>query len=111
MASPSRSGSAARYTSSHFAGGGFEFVDEFLLAFDDFVVRLEAVFDIHREIALGQILNMTEGSFDDKLLAQVFVDGLRLRRRLHDYQSFWHIELSECGALRRVNVNDCRITQ
>jgi hypothetical protein len=72
-------------------------------------VRLEAVLNVHREIALGQILNMTEGSFDDKLLAQVFVDGLRLCGRFHDYQSFWHIELSECGALGRVNVNDCWI--
>jgi hypothetical protein len=62
----------------HFARGCLEFGDEFLFAFDNFVVRFEAVFDIHREIVFGQILNMTEGSFDDKLLAQVFVDGLRL---------------------------------
>src|SRR4051794_31361400 len=36
---------------------------------------------------------MTEGSFDDVLLAQVFIDGFRLCRRFHDYQSLWHKEI------------------
>jgi len=54
-------------------------------------MRFEAVFDIHREIAFRQIFNMTEGSFDDKLLAQVFVYGFRLGGRFHDYQSLCHI--------------------
>src|ERR1051325_6901361 len=40
---------------------------------------------------------MSERSFDDVLLAQVFIDGLRLRRRLHDYQSLWHRILSRRG--------------
>src|ERR1700744_1534966 len=39
---------------------------------------------------------MTEGSFNNKLLAQVFVDGLRLCGRFHDYQSFCH-RLFTCG--------------
>jgi hypothetical protein len=33
------------------------------------------VFHVHRKIPLGEIFNMTEGSFDYKLLAQVFVAG------------------------------------
>ena len=51
--------------------------------------------DIHREIAFGEIFNMTERSFDDVIFTQVFVDGLRLCRRFHDYQSFWHRRLSK----------------
>ncbi len=97
MASPSRSGSAARYTFLHLPGGLFQLGDELLLAFDDFVARLETVLDVHRQVSLGKILDMAERSFDDILLTQVFVDGFRLCRRLHDYQSFCHMKLSECG--------------
>ena len=79
-------------------GGLFQLADELFLAFDDFVARFEAVLDIHRQVLLGKIFDMTEGSFDNELLAQVFVDGFRLCRRFHDYQSFCHITF-ECGAL------------
>ena len=82
---------------STFLAACFSSCDELLLAFDDFVVRLEAVLDIHREILLGKIFDMTERSFDDVLLAQVFVDGLRLCRRFHDYQSFCHMNLSDAA--------------
>ena len=53
---------------------------------------------------------MTERSFDDVLLTQVFVDGFRLGRRFHDYQSFCHRRLSKRGALRRM-LGETRITQ
>jgi hypothetical protein len=53
--------------------------------------ELESALDIDCEVLLGKILNMAERSFDNVLLAQVFVDGLRLRRRFHDYQSLWHM--------------------
>ena len=49
----------------HLLGGGFQLTDELLLAFDDFVTGFKIMFDIDREIALREILNMTERSFDD----------------------------------------------
>ena len=49
----------------HLLGGGLQLRDELLLAFDDFVVGFEIMIDIDREIVLGEILNMTERSFDD----------------------------------------------
>ena len=52
----------------HLFGGGFQLTDELLLAFDDFVTRFKIVIDIDREIALGEIFNMTERSFDDVML-------------------------------------------
>jgi len=91
----------------HLLGGLFELGDELLLAFDDFVPRFETVFDIDCQVLLGKVLNMSERSFDDKLLAQVFVDGLRLCRRLHDYQSLCHRILSDCGRLCRDDSDDC----
>jgi hypothetical protein len=57
------------------------------------------VFHIDCQIALGEIFNMTERSFDYELLTQVFVDGFRLRRRFHDYQSLWHRENSHYGTI------------
>jgi hypothetical protein len=75
----------------HLLGGVFQLRDKFLLAFDYLVMRLEIRFHIHREVAFREIFNMTERSLHYELLAQVFVDGLRLRRRFHDYQSFCHI--------------------
>ena len=68
----------------------FQLGDELFLTFDDLIARFEAVIDVDREVLLGEIFDMTEGSFDYKLLAQVFVDGLRLSGRFHDYQSFCH---------------------
>jgi hypothetical protein len=44
---------------------------------------------------------MTERSFNNVLLAQVFVDGFRLCRRFHDYQSFCHILTIQFGGQRR----------
>ena len=50
---------------------------------------------VDRQILLGKIFDVPERSFDDVLLAEVLVDGFRLRRRFHDYQSFCHMKTSE----------------
>ena len=76
-------------------GGLPEFLDELLLAFDHLVARLETVVDIHRQVPLGKIHNMTERSHNHELLAQVFIDRLCLSGRFHDYKSFCHRKLSE----------------
>jgi hypothetical protein len=52
-------------------GGSLELADELLLALDDFVARFETVLDIYRQVLFGKVLDMTEGSFNYELLAQV----------------------------------------
>ena len=58
MASPSRSGSVARYTVSLSLASFFQLIDELLLALDGLVVGLEVVLDIHAQLALGQVPQM-----------------------------------------------------
>src|ERR1039458_325408 len=45
-------------------GGLLQLVEKLLFTVDDFIPRLEAVFDVHRQIFLGKILDMTERGFD-----------------------------------------------
>ena len=54
--------------SSTFLAACFQLRDQLLLAFDDFVMGFETVLDIHREILLGEILDVTERSLDDVML-------------------------------------------
>ena len=64
-------------------------------------IDYEAFLDIHRKILFGQVFDVSQRGFYDEIFPEVFIDGLRLCWRLHDYQSFWHRKLSKCGALRR----------
>ena len=50
--------------------------------------------DIHGQVFLREILNMAQRRFDDELLTQIFIDGFRLDRRFHDYESFRHKKTS-----------------
>ena len=79
----------------HPSGGLFQIGNELLLPFDDLIPRLETVVDVHRQVSLGEILDVAERSFHYKFLTEILVDGLRLCRRLHDYESLWHMKLSE----------------
>ena len=45
---------------------------------------------------------MAQRSFDDVLLTQIFIDGFRLNRRFHDYESFRH---------KKTSNQPCRIPQ
>ena len=58
--------------------------DNFLFAGNDDVFRFEVIVDVDSERALRQILHVAERSFDSEALAQIFLDGLRLGRRLDD---------------------------
>ena len=58
--------------------------DNFFFAGNDDVFGLEIVVDIDTERALGQIFHVAERSLDSKALTQIFLDGLRLGRRLDD---------------------------
>ena len=65
-------------------GCGLQFLDDLFLAFDLFVYRLKVVVRIHAQLALRQILDVTQRRFDDVILAQILIDRRRLCRRFHD---------------------------
>ena len=58
--------------------------ENFFLAGNDDVFRLEFVVDIDAQRALGQVLDVPKRSFDDEALAQILLDGLRLGWRFDD---------------------------
>ena len=67
-------------------GSLFQLVAQLTLAADVDIFRCKIVFDVHTQTAFGQITHMTHRSHDLIALAQIFLDGLCLCRRLHDYQ-------------------------
>ena len=56
----------------------------------DDVFGLEPGIDVHAELALGQIADVSHRRDDLEVAPQVFVDRLRLGRRLDDHQSLRH---------------------
>ena len=48
------------------------------------VLGLETILNIHPESTFGQIFDVAERGLDSEALAQVFLDGLHLPRRLND---------------------------
>ena len=86
MASPSRSGSVATKISVGLLRRVLQLLEDLLAAGDDFVRRLEPFVDVDAELALRQIADVPHRGDDLVVLAEIFVDGLRLRRRLDDDQ-------------------------
>ncbi len=81
MASPSRSGSGAKIDRIHRPRQLLQLGQNFFFAGDDDVIGLEVVAGVHAQSALGQIFHVAERGLDGKSLSQIFLDGLRLRRR------------------------------
>ena len=50
--------------------------DKLLLVLHFNVVRFEAVFDVHADLALGQVTDVSHGGLDGVAIAQVASDGL-----------------------------------
>ncbi len=64
---------------------GLQLGDDLLAAGDDFVRRLEPFVYCYPELAFRKIADVTHRGHDLVVLAEIFIDGLRLRRRLdHD---------------------------
>ena len=63
----------------------FQFFDNVFLALHIGVLRLKAVFYIHTQFRLRQIPDVTHRGNDIIALAQIFLNGFRLCRRLHDH--------------------------
>ncbi len=70
--------------------GLLELLDDLLARFDGFVLLGEVVVDVHTQLALGQIADVTHRRDDLVVAAEIFVDGLRLRRRLDHDERFSH---------------------
>ncbi len=73
-----------------FGRGLLQLVDDLLALGDDVVEGLEVVVDVHPQLALGQVADMAHGGLDDVVRPQIFVDRLRLGRRLDDDQRLLH---------------------
>ena len=75
------------------AGKLFEMRDYLLFAGNDLVLGGEIIVDIDAETALGQILNMAEGSFYVVTVAKIFLNRLGLGGGLDDDQTFrqWNL--------------------
>ena len=57
----------------------------------DDVLGLEAGLDVHAELALGQVADVSHRRDDLVVAPEVFVDRLRLRRRFDDDQCLCHL--------------------
>ena len=67
-------------------GGVLELLQDLLAAGDHFIGGFEAFLDVDAKFALGQIANMAHRRDDLVVLAQIFIDGLRLGRRFDHNQ-------------------------
>ena len=67
----------------HLAG---DLVDLLLVALDELVSHLKAVFGVDGAFLGQQIAHVSVGSKHLESRAQIFFDGVRLRRRLNDYE-------------------------
>lgn len=67
------------------AGGDFilKLLDELFFPLDEGIFRSEAVFDVNAELRCGQIPDMTLGGNDVVVLAEIFLDSVRLGGRLN----------------------------
>ena len=67
----------------HLAG---DLVDLFLVALNELVGHLEAVFGVHGTFFGQEVAHVAIRGKHLKARAQVFFDGVRLRRRLNNYE-------------------------
>ena len=66
----------------------FQLTDQLALVADGLIDRFKIVFDVHAELAFGQIAQMTHAGLDHIVLAEIPLNGFRLRRGLNDHQMF-----------------------
>ncbi len=61
-----------------------DFLDMLRIPLDQLVIHGEMVFGIHRPLFRNEVPDMTEARDDLEILAEIFLQGLCLRRRLDD---------------------------
>ncbi len=75
-----------------FLRGILQFLQDFLPARDHFVGRLEILLDVHAQLALGQITDVTHRRHHLVIAPEIFVDGLRLCGRFDHDECLCHRE-------------------
>src|SRR5690606_17939720 len=63
-----------------------EVLDDLSLPADRHVLRLEAVLDVHTELARWEVADVADRGADAVVAAQILADRLRLRGRLDDHE-------------------------
>src|SRR4051812_19262346 len=66
--------------------GALQLSNRFFLSRDRYILGLEAVIDVDPDFLFRQIPNVTDGRPHSIRAAEILADGLRLRRRLDDYE-------------------------
>ena len=74
-------------------GGLLQLLDDLRAVGKDDVSGLEAGVDVDAQLALGQVADVAHRRDDFVVAPQIFVDRLRLRRRLDDDQRLCHDSL------------------
>ena len=66
-------------------GLALQFLDELFLALDVDVLERITVVHVHAQLGSGQVPDVSHAGGDLVIIPQVFANGLRLCRRLHDH--------------------------
>ena len=66
-------------------GGLLQVADHIFLPFDGLIIGDKAVLNVHAQLALGQVPDMSHGGHDLIARPQVLADGLGLGRGLHNH--------------------------
>ena len=66
----------------------FQVADNIFFSLDGLIIRLKIVFNVYADLAFRQIAQMAHAGLHLVAAAQIFSNGLRLCRRLHDNQAF-----------------------
>ena len=72
---PSLSGSVAEEHAVRMSGGFFQLLNQLLFSFDNAVLGLKIIFDVHAEPGFGQVPHMAHRGDNFIPIAQIFLNG------------------------------------
>jgi hypothetical protein len=72
-------------------GRRLELVEDLLASGQDLVFGGEPLLDVHAQLLLGQVADVSHGGLHGEVLPEIFVDRLRLGGRLHDHEVLGHV--------------------
>ena len=88
-------------------GLGFQFLDGSGLAADIDILRGKVIFNVHPQLAFGQVPDVAHGSHHFVSPTQIFLNGFALGRAFHDDQ-FFAGALFGCRFFRGFALGLCR---
>jgi hypothetical protein len=86
-------------------GRPLELLDHLPLAVNDVVLGLEIALDVHPELRLGQVDDVSDRGLHREAAPQVLAQGPRLRGRLYDDQVLRHALLRSAARRRRMTLS------